>query len=174
VDNLQKAIKFKKTSRARVNLYDLSYANQQPEVAQRVIQSVITVFIESSIGRSKDDTDSARVFIQKQLSSYEKRLFESENRLKLFKQKNVGMLPSETGDYYARLQQAKASIKQVKLSLKEVDRAIIPLQKELNIIVEAAKIARPRMAQLVVIKGRNIPSDLNKAGLSFLILISIN
>jgi len=57
----------------------------------------------------------------------------------LFKQKNVGMLPSETGDYYARLQQAKASIKQVKLSLKEVDRAIIPLQKELNIIVEAAK-----------------------------------
>jgi len=139
VDVLQKNIKFKKASRSRVNLYDLSYINPQPEVAQRVIQSVITVFIESSIGRSKDDTDSARIFIQKQLSLYEKRLFEAENRLKLFKQKNVGMLPSETGDYYARLQQAKTAIKQVKLNLKEVDRAVIPLQKELNIIIDAAK-----------------------------------
>ena len=41
----------------RDNLYTLSYRDADPEKAQQVIQSLVSIFVESSLGASRKDTD---------------------------------------------------------------------------------------------------------------------
>ncbi len=140
VKQLQKKIKFVSKRRTNKNVYDLSYEDRSPETAQVVLQSVITVFIENTIGESKEESVSARNFLKSQIKEYEKRLLKSENKLKDFKQKNVGMLPSAGGkDYYARMEQAKSTLDESKLNLKEAKRRQDAIQKELNSFVASLK-----------------------------------
>ena len=42
--------------------------------AQRVIQSLVSIFVESSLGASRKDTDTAKVFINEQIKNYEAKL----------------------------------------------------------------------------------------------------
>ena len=115
---ISKEIKFSPVRQTK-NVYELSYKDLTPETAQKVLQSVITVFIENSIGESKEEATSARAFLDGQIKDYEKRLLISENRLKNFKQKNVGLLPSSGRDYFVRMEDAKNTLQDSKLSLKE-------------------------------------------------------
>ncbi len=131
VKKLQKEIKFKKAGRG-ANLYELLYVDSDKELGQEVLQAVITVFIENSIGETRDDSQSAKVFLNKQIKLYEKRLVEAETRLKDFKQKNVGMLPSSGKDYYSRMQQAKARLNQAELALREAERQKEALEAEIE------------------------------------------
>jgi len=139
VKELQSNIKFIKPSRSKVNIYHLAYTNTKPEIAQNVLQSVITVFVENSIGQNKSDSSTAKVFIEKQIKEYEIRLTEAENRLKVFKQKNVGQLPSSKGGYYARMEQSKSAIEQTQLELDESERAKIALLKDLDKMIYSIK-----------------------------------
>ncbi len=132
VKALQKGIQFKKEGRTRANLYHLSYKNIDPIRAQLVLQSVLTVFVENTIGQSKDDSISASKFINKQLDDYEKRLLTAENNLKQFKQKNMDVLPSSIGNYYSRIVNAKNRLKQAELELRELQRRKRALREELS------------------------------------------
>ncbi len=161
VKHLQKKINFASHGRKNKNIYDLSYQNTSPEVAQIVLQSVITVFIENSIGESKEDTISARKFLTNQIKEYERRLSESENRLKDFKQKNMGMLPSSGGmDYYARMEQAKNNLEESKLSLREAEKRQAATDKELANIIQVLK-SSGREVQIITPYDERI-SDLHR------------
>lgn len=135
VKKLQKTIKFASKGRSNKNIYDLLYQDVSPETAQIVLQSVITVFIENTLGESKEETTSARDFLNSQIKDYEKRLLKAENKLKDFKQKNMGMLPSSGGDYYARMEIAKNNMEEAQLNLKEAQRRQKAIKKELVNIV---------------------------------------
>jgi len=131
VKKLQKKIQFKKAGRS-VNLYNLLYVDSDREQGQEVLQSVITVFIENSIGETRDESESARTFLNKQIQIYEKRLLDAEQKLKDFKQKNIGMLPSSGEDYFSRMQQAQLALEQAKLALKEAERQKEAIQAEID------------------------------------------
>jgi hypothetical protein len=46
--------------------------------AKRVIQSLVSIFVESSLGASRKDTDSAKTFLNEQIKQYEAKLEEAE------------------------------------------------------------------------------------------------
>ncbi|MFB1029831.1 MAG: Wzz/FepE/Etk N-terminal domain-containing protein, partial [Thauera sp.] len=48
----------------RNNLFMLSYADTRPERAQRVVQSLLSLFVESGLGGKRQDADAARRFIE--------------------------------------------------------------------------------------------------------------
>ena len=77
-------------STGRDNLYTLSYRGETPDKALRVVQSLMTIFVESSLGDSKTDSDTARRFIEDQIKNYENKLTEAESRLKEFRLRNIG------------------------------------------------------------------------------------
>ena len=117
ITELKAKIKF---SGGRDNIYNIKYSNEEPQMAKDVVQSLLTLFIESSLGDSRKDSNSAQRFIEEQIKEYERRLFEAEERVKEFKQKNVAFLPGSGGDYFSRLQAKQLELARTKAELTEI------------------------------------------------------
>jgi len=88
------------------NIYTISFEDPSPDLAKRVVQSMLTIFVESNLGSSRQDQDSAERFLQREIKDYERRLIEAERKLKDFQMRNLDLL-SEKGGYYERLKQAR-------------------------------------------------------------------
>ncbi|MDH5437184.1 MAG: chain length-determining protein, partial [Gammaproteobacteria bacterium] len=114
------------------NLFTISYDHSNPELAKRVVQSLLTIFVETSLGANREDTDSAQKFLVKQIKEYEEKLVEAEDRLKEFKRKNVGMMPGEGKSYFQNLQSAMLVLEEAKLSLKEAENRRDELKRQLE------------------------------------------
>jgi polysaccharide chain length determinant protein (PEP-CTERM system associated) len=74
------------------NLYTISYREQNTVRAKRVVDSLLTIFVESGLGGNRRDTQKAQQFINQQIQDYERRLQEAERKLKEFKLRNLGQL----------------------------------------------------------------------------------
>ena len=64
IERLSRDIQVKNTGRD--NLYTLNFKDSDQEKAKRVIQSLVSIFVESSLGASRKDTDSAKTFLNEQ------------------------------------------------------------------------------------------------------------
>ncbi len=129
IKSLQKKIKIAKTGRE--NLYSISVNDPNPEIAQRIVQATLTVFVENTLGEGREESDSARKFIDKQIKEYEKRLVQGEQRLKDFKQQNYEMLSSGKG-YYEKMKADMEQLKQTELELKEAVEQKTSLEEEIE------------------------------------------
>ena len=63
----------------RENLYTIAYAEKNPQEAKRVVQSLLTIFVEGSLGDKRKDSDSARRFLDEQLKAYSDKLVAAED-----------------------------------------------------------------------------------------------
>jgi polysaccharide chain length determinant protein (PEP-CTERM system associated) len=77
----------------RENLYTISYQNTSPDVAKRVVQALLTIFTESSLGGARKDISNTQKFLEDQLKSYEAKMLEKEKELEAFKLKNIASMP---------------------------------------------------------------------------------
>ncbi|WP_336511687.1 Wzz/FepE/Etk N-terminal domain-containing protein [Candidatus Accumulibacter phosphatis] len=71
VERLMASLKIANTSRD--NIYNINYRDTQPENAKRVVQSLVSIFVESNLGDARKDSESARRFIDEQITTYEKK-----------------------------------------------------------------------------------------------------
>jgi len=132
IKNLKDHIKMKKSGRGRENIFNISYEHKDPEMAKNVVQSVLTVFIENTIGENRNDSDSAQKFLETQIKEYENRLLASEARLTDFKQKYSDILPNQYGGYYDKLSIAKEQLKAIELSLSEIQSQLKNAKDQLD------------------------------------------
>lgn len=116
----------------RENLYTISYGNSDPQLAKKVVQSLLTIFVESSLGESRRDSDSAQQFIDKQIADYERRLVEAEEKVKEFKRKNVGMMPARGEGYYDSMQTEMGLLNQAQLELREAENRRNELKRQIE------------------------------------------
>ena len=130
VDSVTRAISIGSTGRD--NLYTLSYQDQKPEVAQRVVQALLTIFVESSLGVSRQDSDSARRFLGEQIKSYEAKLSEAEGRLKDFKLRNIQMQSKAGLDSIERASEIGSMLSQARLELREAESARAAASRQLE------------------------------------------
>jgi polysaccharide chain length determinant protein (PEP-CTERM system associated) len=77
------------------NLFTISYRNTNPKLAYDVVQTLLTIFIESATGANRSDMENARRFLEHQISSYEQQLRSAERRRAEFRSKYVNMLPED-------------------------------------------------------------------------------
>jgi polysaccharide chain length determinant protein (PEP-CTERM system associated) len=132
MDGLIESLKRRVKLRAQgSNVYHISFQDKSPELAKRVVQSMLTIFVESSLGSSRQDQDSAERFLQREIKDYERRLIDAERKLKDFQMRNLDLL-SEKGSYYDRLRQSKAGLIQAQdeLALAETRREELAQQLE--------------------------------------------
>jgi polysaccharide chain length determinant protein (PEP-CTERM system associated) len=116
----------------RENLYTISYQDANGDLAKRVVQSLLTIFVESSLGKTRQDISSSQRFIEEQLQQYQQKLTDSENALKEFKQKHIGMMPGQGGDYYAKLAEVSALLRQAQLDQQEAVNRRNQLKRQLS------------------------------------------
>jgi len=116
VSGLKEGIQLSGTE--KTNLYEISFVHANPQKAKEVIQSLLTLFVEKSLGQSREETASAQHFLSEKIKEYEKRLDESEQRLMEFKRKHTGEMPDERGDYYQRLQEAMGQLEKARFELE--------------------------------------------------------
>ncbi len=120
-EELARDIKISSTTRD--NLFTLSYQSHDREKAKRVIQSMVSIFVESSLGASRKDTDSARAFLDDQIRNFEAKLEEAEARLKDFRLRNLDMQAPDGQDAAARMAALSRQLEDARLQLREAERA---------------------------------------------------
>lgn len=130
IDGLAKQVGIQ--SAGRDNLYVINYGHRKPEVAKRVVQALLTIFVEGSLGDKRKDADSARRFIDEQIKAYEQKLITAENALRDFKRQNMGMMPGEGKDYFGRLSEASGNLSQARLQLREAENARDAIKNQLS------------------------------------------
>jgi protein tyrosine kinase modulator len=118
-------------SAGRDNLYTLTYRDESPERAKRVVQSLMSIFIESGLGDKRKDSDAARRFIEEQIKLYEVKLEESENRLKAFKIKHMELLGGAGKDFVGQIGSVSEQLKQARLELREATNSRDALKRQL-------------------------------------------
>jgi polysaccharide chain length determinant protein (PEP-CTERM system associated) len=118
--------------RGNASLYSIKVKDPDRDTAKAIAQALITVFIESSLSGKRADSSGAQNFLDEQISEYEKRLIEAENRLAIFKQENVDVLPGSGGGYYSRLDQARLNLSQARLQWRELQNRRRELQRQID------------------------------------------
>ena len=121
IESLMKSVEIK--SAGRDNLYSLAYVDADKDKAKRVIQSMVSIFVESSLGASRKDTDSAKVFLDEQIKIYEIKLGEAETRLKEFRLKNLDLQTGEGNDSGSRLGAISQQLQAARLELREAENS---------------------------------------------------
>ena len=115
----------------RENLYTISYQDANGDLAKKVVQSLLTIFVETSLGKTRQDISSSQRFIEEQLQQYQQKLTDAENALTEFKRKNIGMMPGEGGGYYSKLSESSAQLRQAQLDQQEAINRRNQLQRQL-------------------------------------------
>ena len=169
VDAVTKSISIQTTGRD--NLYTLSYRDQNPERAQRVVQALLTIFVESSLGASRQDSDSARRFLDEQIKSYEAKLTDAEGRLKACKLRNIELQSQSGLDSAGRAAEIGNLLSQARLELREAESAraaasrqleMLRAQTEQSLIGSAVGIQTPELDARLYEQKRNLDTLLQR------------
>jgi polysaccharide chain length determinant protein (PEP-CTERM system associated) len=129
---LQKNVKISSAGgRDNHNLYSISYQDPQPAQAQRIVQSLLSIFVESGLGNKRQDADTARRFIEEQIKQYEKRLEEAEGRLKEFRLKHLSLGGPDGRDYFGRMSALSDALNAARLDLRAAEQSRDALKREL-------------------------------------------
>ena len=107
------------SSARRTNIFTISAADSDPQLAKRLVQAMLTVFVEEALGETRRDSDAAQRFLEQQIHEYEQRLRAAEKAIEDFKRKNYGLLPGQGGDLYSELKTAHEQLEEAKLALQE-------------------------------------------------------
>lgn len=135
IERLNKEVQLK--SGGAENLYIISYTDNNPQEAKRVVQSLLTIFVEGNLGNTRKDSDSARRFINEQLAAYSEKLVAAEQAVAEFKRKNVGQMGADGQTYYTRLGEAQKALNEAALGLREAENSRDAIKKQLGATDEA-------------------------------------
>jgi polysaccharide chain length determinant protein (PEP-CTERM system associated) len=115
---------------SKQDVFSIAFEDTNPRRAHDVVQALLTIFVESNLGQSRKDLDTAEEFIDGQIADYEARLQEAENRLARFKQEHIDVTFGD-GGYLSRATSATNQVKQLEQDLSVATAQRDLLRKEL-------------------------------------------
>jgi polysaccharide chain length determinant protein (PEP-CTERM system associated) len=106
-------------------IYGFHFVDPSRERALLVVKALLDTFVEQTLGGKRQGSEEAQKFLEAQIKDDEQRLSVAEDKLATFKKKNVGLMPSEQGGYFAQLQAESDAEKKA-----EVDLAVAMSRRE--------------------------------------------
>ena len=85
------------------NLFTVTYADTNPKQARKVVEALLNIFVESNLGMNRSGMESARNFIENQISEYEQKLKQADERLADYKSKHADLLSATGSNFSGRL-----------------------------------------------------------------------
>jgi polysaccharide chain length determinant protein (PEP-CTERM system associated) len=89
------------------NLFTITYRDKSPKLAHDVVQTLLTIFVESATGGSRSDMENARRFLERQIQSYEQQLRGAEKRRADFRARYIEILPADNNPNVPALEAAR-------------------------------------------------------------------
>jgi uncharacterized protein involved in exopolysaccharide biosynthesis len=96
----------------RTGIYTISYIDPYRDRAKRMVQTLLDIFIEDTLGKSVVQSDSAMIFLDQQIEKYDLLLREAEDRREAFKRENVGVIPGSGSNYFNQLKDTEQRLEQ--------------------------------------------------------------
>jgi polysaccharide chain length determinant protein (PEP-CTERM system associated) len=114
------------------DIFTIAFEDTNPERARDVVQALLTIFVESNLGQTRKDLDTAEQFIDQQIQEYEKRLEDAEGKLARFRQEHIEVALGGDGGYLSRANAAENQAKQLEQSLEVAIAQRSLLRKQLE------------------------------------------
>jgi len=114
------------------NLFTISYRDTDPRMAHDVVQTLLTIFVESATGGSRTDMENARRFLERQIQSYEQQLRAAEKRRADFRSRYLEILPADNNPNVPALEGARQAVSQVEGRLQDATIARDALKQEVD------------------------------------------
>jgi polysaccharide chain length determinant protein (PEP-CTERM system associated) len=100
------------------NLFTISYRTTSAKLAYDVVQTMLTIFIESKTGTNRADMENARQFLEQQITQYEQKLRLSEAKRAEFRLKYLDLLPQDANGGLSHLEAARNQLAELQDKLK--------------------------------------------------------
>lgn len=114
------------------NLFTITYRDTNPKLAHDVVQTLLTIFVESATGSNRSDMDNARRFLENQIASYQQQLRAAEKRRADFRARYVDILPNAGQPGVPALEAARNNVTNLENTLQDKTMARDALQKEVD------------------------------------------
>jgi polysaccharide chain length determinant protein (PEP-CTERM system associated) len=101
------------------NLFTIAYRDKSPKLAHDVVQTLLTIFVESATGGSRTDMENARRFLERQIQSYEQQLRGAEKRRADFRARYIEILPADNNPNVPALEGARTAAQQLEGRLQD-------------------------------------------------------
>jgi len=98
-------------------IYGIHYLDSSRARSLKVVTILLNTFVEQTLGGKREESINAQKFLETQIKNYEQRLSAAEASLATFKKQHVGLMPSEQGGYFTRLQNEVDESKKIETSL---------------------------------------------------------
>jgi polysaccharide chain length determinant protein (PEP-CTERM system associated) len=114
------------------SLFTITYRDKSPKRAHDVVQTLLTIFIESATGGSRSDMENARRFLERQIQSYEQQLRGAEKRRADFRGRYVEILPADNNPNVSALEGARGQVQALEGKLQDAVTARDALKQEVD------------------------------------------
>jgi polysaccharide chain length determinant protein (PEP-CTERM system associated) len=98
-------------------IYVFRYLDKSRDRCLHVVENLLNTFVEQTLGGKREGSENAQKFLETQIKDYEQRLSAAEDKLAQFKRKNIGLMPSEEGGYFAQVQKEADEAKKAEINL---------------------------------------------------------
>lgn len=130
IEILMKTIKVELTGGN--NLYAISYRDVESARAQRLVEGLVSMFMDSGLDTKRKDSAEASRFIDAEIKAYEAKLTEAENRLKDFKLRNMSVASTTNQDFFARMSAITDDIARLRIQLSAAEQSRDAMRRELS------------------------------------------
>ena len=120
------------TSSTNPNLFDITYRGPSPQESRALVDSVVSLFVQSGTTARRRDSADAERFIDEQIASYEKMLTEAEGRLKDFKMRNFSVSGVPPQDWFVRVSALTDEVDKLRTELSAAERSRDTYKRELE------------------------------------------
>src|SRR4051812_10836564 len=114
------------------NLFTITYRDKSPKLAHDVVQTLLTIFVESATGGTRTDMENARRFLERQIQSYEQQLRAAEKRRADFRSRDIEILPATDNPNVPALEGARSNAQALEGTLQAALVARDPLKQEVE------------------------------------------
>ena len=116
------------------NLFVITYRDESARLAHDVVQTLLSIFVESAEGTSRIDMANAKSSLEHQISSYEQQLRAAEKRRADFRTRYVELLPADLNPdrpYTSAIEVARNSVRDIDGRLQDAVITRDTLRQEL-------------------------------------------
>jgi succinoglycan biosynthesis transport protein ExoP len=135
VEEFQESITIRNLPKSDV--IELSYVNEDPELAAEVVNKILEVYIENNILINRAETAAAREFIALQLPQLEAEVRTAETALRRFEEENqIVSLDREANSIVEKLSSAESNLSEAEARFSQASARSAVLQSQLGIPLE--------------------------------------